>query len=367
MQLHMKKILISMAFLFASLFASAQYLAAFNDNLHRFWAFEAGTFTQLEYIEIQNYQVGGILIAYLDNGSNLKIYSHGESETLMTGDPIKYKATDYLLGYSMYEQLNVYDNGKKKVLSTQADAYIIEDSLIVWRNRINKNIEVYYNGRVYPLEDGLIYQPIETFKTGDNTIAYVQSSTKQFKVFYLGETIVLDDFVQDLVYEAGRDIVAYIDIPDMEFKAFYRGEEYILDNFKPNSFKAGDEMVAYVDNMGRLKLFDKGKVIEVSNFEPKFYEVTDRVLVYEEQGFFKTYCNGEIYVVERYIPQPYRVDYNSIAYLDENRFVKVFQNCEPKIINYVKVKEIDLIRDLVIYVININKTAIYFNGETYEH
>jgi hypothetical protein len=356
-----------MAFLFASQFASAQYLAAFNDYLHRFWAFEAGTFTQLEYIEIQNYQVGGILIAYLDNGSNLKVYSHGETQTLMTGDPIKYKATDYLLGYSMYEQLNVFDNGKEKVLSTQADAYIIEDSLIVWRNRINKNIEVYYNGQVYQLEDGLIYQPIETFKTGDNLIAYVQSSTEQFKVFYLGETIVLDDFVQDFVFDAGRDIVAYIDVPDMEFKAFYRGEEYVLENFKPNSFKAGDDKVAYVDNMGRLKLFVNGEVVDISNFEPQFYEVTDRVLVYEEQGFFKTYCNGEIYVVERYIPKPYRVDYNSIAYLDENRFVKVFQNCEPQVINYAKVKEFDLIRDLVIYVININKTAVYFNGETYEH
>jgi len=363
----MKKILILMAFLIAQQFASAQYLAAFNDNLHKFWVFEMGTFTQLEYLEIQNYQVGGILVAYLDNGSNLKVYGNGNSKTLMTGDPIKYEATDYLLGYSMYEQLNVFDKGETVVLSTQADAYIVRDSIIAWRNRINKNVEVYYEGNIYQLEDGLIYQPIESFKAGDNVIAYVQNSTEQFKIFYLGETIVLDDFVQEMVFDAGRDIVAYIDVPDMEFKAYFRGEEFILESFRPNSFKVGDEMVAYVDNMGRLKLFDKGKIIEISNFEPEFYEVTDRVLVYEEQGFFKTYCNGEIYVVERYIPQPYRVDYNSIAYLDENRFVKVFQNCEPKTINYEKVSEINLIRDLVIYVKGINKSVIYFNGQTYEH
>ncbi len=363
----MKKILILLSFLMVQQFASAQYLAAFNDNLHRFWAFEAGIFTQLEYIEIQNYQVGGILIAYLDNGSNLKIYGNGKTRTLMTGDPIKYQATDYLLGYSMYEQLNVFDKGKVQVLSTQADAYIIQDSLIAWRNRINKNIEVYYEGQVYSLEDGLIYQPIESFKSGDNIIAYVHSSTEQFKIFYLGETIILDDFVQEMVFEAGRDIVAYIDVPDMEFKAFYRGEDYHLEDFKPNSFKAGDEMVAYVNNLGKLKLFDKGEIYEISDFEPQFYEVTDRVLVYEEQGFFKTYCNGEIYVVERYIPQPYRVDYNSIAYLDESGFVKVFQNCETKTIHYERVKEIDLIRDLVVWVIGINKTAIYFNDQVYEH
>jgi len=170
-----------------------------------------------------------------------------------------------------------------------------------------------------------------------------------------------------MIFEAGRDIVAYIDVPDMEFKAFYRGEDYHLEDFKPNSFKAGDEMVAYVNNLGKLKLFDKGEIYEISDFEPQFYEVTDRVLVYEEQGFFKTYCNGEVYVVERYTPQPYRVDYNSIAYLDENGFIKVFQNCEPKTIHFERVKEIDLIRDLVVWVIGINKTAIYFNGQVYEH
>lgn len=363
----MKKILFLLAFIFAQQFASAQYLAAFNDNLHRFWAFEMGTFTQLEYLEIQNYQVGGILIAYLDNGSNLKIYGNGKTRTLMTGDPIKYEATDYLLGYSMYEQLNVFDKGKTRVLSTQADAYIIRDSLIAWRNRINKNVEVYYEGEIYQLEDGLIYQPIESFKAGDNIIAYVHSSTGQFKVFYLGETIVLDDFVQEMVFDAGRDIVAYIDVPDMQFKAFFRGEEFILEDFKPKSFKVGDEMIAYVDNLGRLKLFDQGNIIEVSNFEPEFYEVTDKVLVYEEQGFFKTYCKGDIYVVERYIPQPYRIDFNTIAYLDENRFVKIFQHCGPETINYEQVKEIDIIRDLVIYVTGINKTVIYFNGQNYEH
>lgn len=363
----MKNILIILSFLLSYQYVNAQYLAAFNDNTKRFWAFEAGIFTQLEHNEIQSYQIGGILIAYMDNGSNLKVYSRGEIETLLIGDPIKYKATDYLLGYSMYEQLNVYDNGKIKVLSTEADAYLVQDSLIAWHNRINKTIDIYYEGKVYTLEDGLIYQPIESFKSGDNIIAYVHSSTEQFKIFYLGETIVLDDFVQEMVFDAGRDIVAYIDVPDMEFNVFYRGEEYLVESFKPNSFKTGDEMVAYIDNLGKLKLFDKGEVIEISNYEPLFYEVTDRVLVYEEQGFFKTYCNGEIYVVERYIPKPYRIDYNSIAYLDESSFVKVFQNCEPKVISYEKVNEINMIRDLVVYVKGINKSVIYFNGQSYEH
>lgn len=183
----------------------------------------------------------------------------------------------------------------------------------------------------------------------------------------MGELQILDQYVQNLEFETGRDIVAYCDIPDQSFNVFFRGEIFELETFRPKSFQVGDEMVAYVDNLGRLKLFDNGKTVTLSTIEPQHYTVTDRVIVYEEQGFFKTYCNGEIYIIERYTPQPFRLDFNTIAYLDENRFVKVFQNCQPIGVSYEKVNEISLLRDLVIYVVGINKTKIYFNGQVYEH
>lgn len=345
----------------------AQYLAAFNDNLNRFWVFEAGTFQMLEHLEIQEFQVGGILVAYIDNGSNLKIYRNGNVEHLMQGDPIKFEATDYLLGYSIYEQLNVHDNGQTKVLSTECDGYIIRDSIIVWHNRIRHTLDVYYNGRITTILDGLIYNPLQEFRAGDNTLAFVHSSTKEFYLFYLGELQILDQFVQDLEFEAGRDIVAYIDIPDQAFNVFFRGEIFELETFRPKSFQVGDDFMAYVDNLGRLKLFENGEVKTLSTYEPEHYTVNDRVIVFEEQGLFKTYCNGQVYVVERYIPQPYLIDWNTIAYLDQSRFVKAFQNCESVPISYIKVKEISVIRDLIIYVQTINKANIYFNGQVYEH
>ncbi len=268
----------------------------------------------------------------------------------------------------MYEQLNVYDNGENQVLSTQCGGYEVRDSLIGWYNRIAQNVQVYYDGKVYTIEDGLIYNPLESFKAGDNTLAYVQSSTKEFKLFYQGEVIVLDQFAEDIVFETGRDIVAYIDIPDQTFKAFFKGEKHDVETFKPKSFQVGDEILGYVDNLGRLKFFDGYEVVELSTYEPEFYNVVDKVIIYEEQGFLKTYCNGQIYVVERYVPEPYRIDFSTIAYLDQSRFLKAFlPNCEPATISYEKVKEISLIRDLIIYVTGVNKTNIFFNGQVYEH
>ena len=363
----MKKLILYSILLVIGLQVKSQYLAAFNDYQNHFWAFEAGQFTQLEYLEIQEYQVGGILIAYIDNGSSLKVYQYGEVQTLLTGAPIKFDATDYLLGYSMYEQLNVYDNGKVKVLSTECDGYAIADSLIGWHNRISQTIQVYYNGKIYTLEDGLIYNPMKEFKLGDNIIAYVQSSTSDFKVFYMGQTIVLDDFVQDFKFEAGRDIVAYANLYDQTFKAFWKGKEYDLETFIPKSFQVGDESMAWVDNLGHLKYFDGHEVVELSNYEPIFYDVVDRVVVFEEQGYFKTYCGGQVQVIERYIPKPYLIDFNTIAYLDQTSFVKMFYGCQSTTISYEKVQQIDLIRDLIIFKKNINTVNIYFNGEIYEH
>jgi hypothetical protein len=362
----MKKLILISVIVISGIAGKAQYLAAFNDYLNHFWVFEAGMFTQVEHLPIQEYQVGGILVAYIDSGSKLKIYRNGEVTTLMEGAPIKFTATDYLLGYSLYEQLNVYDNGKTKVLSTECDGYVIKDSIIGWHNRIQQNLQVYYKGRIVTLMDGLIYNPLESFRIGDNTIAFVHSSTEDFYLYYLGKLQVLDDYVEDMVYEAGRDIVAFMDVPDQSFKVFFRGEVTELETFKPISFQVGDEILAYVDNLGKLKYFEHGEVKTVSSYEPSFYTVEDKVLIFEEQGFLKTVCNGQVYVVERYIPQPHRIDLNTIAYLDQSNFVKVFQNCESFTISYEKVKEINLIRDLVIYVLGINKTKIYFNGQVYE-
>ncbi len=362
----MKKLILLLFGVFFWVYSNSQQLAAFNDYKNHFWAFEAGQFQKLEYLEIQDFQVGGLLIAYLDNRGDLKIYRNGEVETLLSGNPMKYKTSDYLLGYSLYEQLYVYDNGDTKLLSSDCDGYIVQDSLISWHNRIKQTIQVYYKGIRYTIEDGLIYYPVRDFKSGDNILVYIQRSTEELKAFYHGQIFILEEMVEDPVFEVGRDIVAYYDQSDPSFRAFYKGEDIVLEDFAPKSFQVGDEMVAYVDNLGRLKYFDGSETVTLSNYEPQFYEVTDRVVVFEEQGFFKTFCNGDVYVIERYIPSTYQLDVNTIAYLDENQFVKAFQNCEHITIGYEKVKKIHLIRDLIFYVEGINRPKVYFLGQVFE-
>ncbi|MCX6233522.1 MAG: hypothetical protein NT175_02200 [Bacteroidetes bacterium] len=363
----MKSAFLFLMLIFLSVSVEAQHLAAFSDLLNRFYVFDAGNFKQLEQLRIQTYQVGGVCVAYTDNSGALKAYYNGKIYPLESASPsIKYTATDYLLGWSLFDFLKVFDGGQIKILSTACAGYVIQDSLIAFYDRVEQRIKVYYQGEIITIEDGLINFPIENFKSGDNIVAYVTAVDNKFKIFYQGQTIEIDAFGQGIQYDAGRDIVAYMDIPRSTFRVFYKGDYYDLEYFAPKSFKMGDDMMAYVDDQGNFKLFRNGNVTTILTYEPAFYEIQDNVLAFSDQGFLKTYCNDAIQIIERYIPQKYKLDYSTIAYIDENNNIEAIKDCQKFIVSYDRVSDIELIRDLIIYKIGTNIVKVFYYGQTLE-
>ncbi|MCK5839432.1 MAG: hypothetical protein KAG99_06260 [Bacteroidales bacterium] len=365
----MKK-LILITFFLASTFSYntfAQHLAAYSDSQHNFYVFDAGNVEKLEDLQVQGYQVGGVCLAYISNSGSFKAYHNGMLHTLEMGGPnIKYNASDYLLGYAYFDFLKVFDDGLPFTLSTAVRGYVLQDSLITWYDYVQQQVKVYYKGDIVVIEDGLLNFPVDNVKSGDNIIAYVTNFDNKFKIFYHGELSIIDNLGENMVYKAGRDIVGYMDVPRNIFKAFYKGEMFDLEYFAPNSFKVGDEIIAYVDNMDNFKLFKNGVVETLLSYKPEYYDVVDQVVVFHDQGFLKTYCNGSVQIVERYIPSKYKLDWNTIAYLDENRNIKAVQNCEKAIITLERVVDIELIRDLIIYNVGVNANMVYYFGQTIE-
>lgn len=344
----------------------SQYFAAFNDNLNQFWIFEAGMFNQIEDDEILDFQVGGTLVAYLDHSSDFKIYQYGKVQTLLEVAQVEYTATDYLLGYSLFDTLFVYDDEKITKLSSDCEEYIVMDSLIVWKTKKEKDLHVYYKGLETIIATGLTNFKFMRHMAGDNLFAFVNPSTKEFTVFYMGEIHVLDSYAEQMIYQAGSDILAYTDVRDQMFNVYYKGDIIELDPYQPAGFQVGDQIMAYIDNQKDLKFFEDGKLKYITS-EPAFYEVKDHVLVYEEQGSFKTVCKGQVYIIEQYIPQPYYLDVNTIAYLEHNESIRVFQNCEHIMANKVDVVEFNMVRDIIVYAENEDEIKVYFNGEVYEN
>jgi hypothetical protein len=361
----MKTIYTSLLLAFLYQLAPAQHLAAWLDYIDRFLVFDHGRTSQLEHYKVTSFEVGGLCIMYVDYSHNLKVYYDGKVIKLEDMAPTEYTATDYLAGYSVYNVLKIFEEGQQKVICSNVEQYVVEDSLVVYYDRAQQRLEAYHDGTTVILEDGLLQWPLRSYRSGDNIFAYITSFDDKFKIWYHGQLMVINEFVRETVYKAGRDIVAYINQPTNAFVAFYKGDFYMLEPFMPRSFEVGDEFMAYVDINGAFKIFEGGDLKVISSYPPDFYQVTDSTLVFGEDGFLKTWCDGQVYEVERYIPELYRVSERTIAYTDVNRRIKAFSKCERINISYEMVNSLDMIRNLIIYNMGVNTTKIWYNGKVY--
>jgi len=362
----MKRITILSLFLlyaFGAIFS--QHMAAYLDFRDRFYVFDRGETKELENYKVLSYQVGGLCIGYLSYGNDLKVYYKGSVRTLEMVPPTEYIVTDYLMGYSMYSVLKVFDDGDVKTLCRNTRGHIVEDSLIAYYDEVQQVLNVYHNGITKTIEDGLLQWPIRSYASGDNILAYITDFDNKFKIYYKGEVLVVEDNVRETQYKAGRDIVGYMNLVSNAFMVFYKGQYYDLEAFAPSSFQMGDERMAYVNDQGDFKIFENGELITISSFPPESYTLTDSTLVFVEDGFLKTWCNGRIHEVERYVPNVYRISEKTIAYIDVNNRVKAFRRCEPINISYEMVNSLDLIRNLIIYNVGVNTTKIWYNGKEY--
>jgi len=116
------------------------------------------------------------LIAYLDHASNFKIYQYGEVRTLMKVAQVQFKATDYLLGFSLFDTLYVYDNDEVRKLSTNCKEYLVKDSIIIWQTKFEGTLQVYYRGEITTIAEGLPNIKFKRYMAGDNLFAFVNGA-----------------------------------------------------------------------------------------------------------------------------------------------------------------------------------------------
>jgi len=362
----MKKALLAfMGWMFYFLAVNSQHLAAFHDNMDNFYVFDRGKIQQLEYLKVQDFSIGGTGILYKDSRKHLKMYYNGEVTELSVNNISEYKAMDYLAVYSYAGIIHIVENGKVRTINTHSLNYYAEDSLVAFYDDVQSFLAAYYRGKIYRLEDGLVGQQPTSFRCGDNIISYVSPRSGDLMVFYQGRTYSLEPFVSEGTYKAGKDIVAYVNAADQKFKVFYRGETYVIEDFPPLSYKTGDGIVAYVDNTDRFKLFYMGDVMDLSSVSPGFYDVQNRIVVFEEQGYFKTWYKDQLYELENYIPVKWEAQWNTIVYTDQNNHIKVFRDGDNKVLTYDIVEDVALYRDLIVTNRGLNIHNVYYNGKKY--
>ncbi|HET8963802.1 MAG TPA: hypothetical protein VFM99_07890, partial [Chitinophagales bacterium] len=273
------KIYITLFVLLFPFFLKGQNTAAYTDYKNYFYAFDGGPNIELESQPVKSYKVGGNAVAYVNGTDNFRVYYKGETYDLLSIFPQSYQATDNLVVYYRDGILNVFDNGKKTLLSGYTSSYKAGDSIVGFFDMNNSILRVYSHGQVKDLEN-ILGREVDSikFEVGDNIMAYVNAAD-QFKIFYQEHILNLESNSPSS-FQAGKNIVAYVDGYTQNFKIFYNGMSYTIENMPPASYHIGDDMVAYVSNTGDFKIFYRGQLLKASSFAPVFYDVQDNVMVF---------------------------------------------------------------------------------------
>ncbi|MBA7529808.1 hypothetical protein ES705_22007 [subsurface metagenome] len=362
----MKKLIFPLLFLIIFKTGQSQHLGAYTDYRDRFYIFDHGESTKVEDLMVQSFDIGGECVMYINSQGHLKIYNDGKLTKLESGGVSKYFATDHLAAYSIFEKLKVVEDGQAITLSTRCPIYSVEDSLIVFYDKNLESLRVYYEGESKDIESGMVGMPVDNFSSGDNMVAYISSRTKDFKIYYKGKNHTILQYVEGLSFKAGKDIVAYKSNIDNTFHVYYKGENYQLEDFPPKSYKVGDGFVAYVDEMGVFKVFYNGKVQEVSSFSPETYIAEDYLLIFTEHEYFKVFSKGSVHEVEAYIPKSFKLDWNTVAYLDNSNRIWLVVNGEKKYLINDLINTFDIYRDLIIMNVKVNRNIVYYQDEFFE-
>jgi hypothetical protein len=346
----------------------AQNLAAYHDNQGRFYIFDSGKTIQAEYLPVTDFKVGGKCILYTDSRNRLKMYYKGDITTLSVNAPTDFTALDNLAVYNIGGIVRILDDGRDFTVSTHSILYYAEDSLVTFYDDAQRLLAVYYNRRVEMLEDGLVSGILANhFMAGDNLVAYISGRTKEFKVYYQGQTRVIESFNSGGTFKTGRDIVAYVNNADQKFRIFYKGEIYDVEEFPPMGFVAGDGIVAYVDYSGYFKIFCDGEVTTISTINPDFFKVVNRMVIYGERGYFNVWDDYRTYTLETYIPREkdWAANWGTILYIDLNRNVKIYNKGENKVLTYDLADSVYLYRDVIVVNKGMNNHNVYWKGKKY--
>ena len=90
------------------------------------------------------------------------------------------------------------------------------------------------------------------------------------------------------------------------------------------------------------------------------------MLVYTEYDYFKVFYNGQSYELEGYVPRNYKMDWNTVAYVDNTNRIWLFTRGKKKYLINDLINSFELYRDMIIMNVKVDRNIIYYKGNFYE-
>jgi len=240
--------------------------------------FDNGKYKRLASF-LKEYTVGDEIIAFKeDNYDMLKAYYNGEIidlEYTLVSKLGSYQVGDNVVAFSNGSHyFKVFHNGELLELEQwEPTQFVCGRDMVAYIDGSTQNLKLFYNDKVLKLENF----PPTSMQMGDNVFAYV-SDESAFKVYSNGKLLKIESYAPDF-FKVQDNICAFFF--DNKLQIVLDGTRYELENFNPRSYQISNNNIAWVDNSGRLKMFDKGKTITVTSEIVGNYSLNGDVLKYE--------------------------------------------------------------------------------------
>ena len=274
-------------------------------------------------------------------------------------------------------------------------------------NLFSQGLSAYsdYKNYFYAFDNGvskqLEYLPVQWYKIGANTIAYLDNSNT-FKAYYKGEKITLldaaptDYIVNDnmIIYYAGKtlsifengtttllsgwasnriigdSIVGCVDQNASLYKIYYNGQVRslpdVIDNSSIGSFCAGDNILAYKNMDGYLKIYYRNQIFNTEVFQPSKYLAGANTVAFTNDATqeFNVFYKGAVTTLETQPPVSFTVADDMVAYVDINQNFKVFYNGEKNDLASFAPESYLAKDNILSYYDNVN-FIVFYKGKTY--
>jgi hypothetical protein len=253
------------------------------------------------------------------------------------------------------------------LLTRSAARFVVEDSLVAFHELEDSTLSVFWRGRSFPVADVARSVDAPQWKAGSNTLVFYDRSERSVHIVHRGITQVLCDSADYGRVAPGGDVVAYWDDGDDTFKVFDRGERTTAEPFAPQSFKAGDGVVAWVTAAGAFRCYIDRRVMAITPGTPTDYFVQDSVITWVEKGEWRTFHSGMVETIERYVPENWQVSGTTIAYQDLNRELRIFRNGRRIVVTREPgIKHFRLVGDAVVWHSDTGTVNVWWQGTRYE-
>ncbi|MCB9179620.1 MAG: hypothetical protein H6590_09395 [Flavobacteriales bacterium] len=319
----MKRVLHQMVLLSVALAGQAQQLVPFTMPDGRFVVWDQGRFEVLAEEAPRSVLPGPGPIVFLDHQEGLMAVEDElrKVRSLQRPPVDTVLRSGRLVAWRAGDSLKAYTGGRVHVLAQQAGRFTVGDSLVVFHDKADARLKVWWRGGLHVVADVGREAMDPQWVNGPNTLLFHDRSAGRLVLFHRGGLHLLCTDCPNARVAAGGDVVAYVDGQE-RFQVWDHQEVRELSGAPPRQFQAGSGLVGFTDLAGRLRVYRDGEVVALTDTLPSMFRVMDSALVFVERGAWRTEVGGSSQTLSEHIPEQWRVVGGTITWLDLDRGIR---------------------------------------------